>query len=56
MRYVALFTTMSSRTLLSDVVVLILVLFCRYWNGLLVKVKTSALVPLLQFLGNIDFC
>jgi len=36
--------------------VLILVLFCRYWNGLLVQVKTSALVPLLQFLGNSDFC
>jgi len=35
-------------------IVLILVLFCRYWNGL-VQVKTSALVPLLQFLGNIDF-
>ena len=37
-------------------IVLILVLFCRYWNVLLVQVKTSVLVPLPQFLGNIDFC
>jgi len=36
-------------------IVLILVLFCGYWNGLLMQVKTSALVPLLQSWATLIF-
>jgi hypothetical protein len=35
-------------------IILILVSFCRYWNGPHVHVKTFVLSLLLQFLCNID--